>query len=537
MSGTYPRIAAAIQVLVMNATDISASPLPKFWNDLFKLDTPIDFDEFLESELLADRWKFEKTVHVVHRVVGSVSFTASGAIIYHILRSHHGLSTTYHRLVFGLCFADMLSSFAFTISSSATPKEMNYFIPHAIGRVWTCDAQGFLVAIGIIGGAMYNSSICLYYLAIIKYNKKDEYIQKKFEPWFHGVTILLLIFIITSLLRLEAYNNWGGTCFPTPNVPPHCVGYENGFTPEGFTIPCGRGDVNNNPFGQLVMIMGFGIPMGVTPVIIVTTMVMMYRSVAKVEHNIRSYGIGSLRLSVTVPPVIYDDGNDNSHSQRCWNCFVFSKLLTSFKQCTKLRRLSNRSTSRKRAILQMVMGYSSAWVLIYIPFILAKVTPGYTTGFLVSLLSPLQGFYNLIVYMSPKVRNAKRSRRRNIHINWCQAIVRAWLFRGEARRESVRWSIRSNINTQGSRIQSGMKRLSRFGIPRHSILAKRNACAVTHKQGRSHTGSNKAGIEISSADFSHLQDLDNQEEKRESEIHDKGLNREQSDICPSDAQQ
>ena len=35
---------------------------------------------------------------------------ASTCLVVHILHSHHGLSTIYHRLVFGLCIADIMSS-------------------------------------------------------------------------------------------------------------------------------------------------------------------------------------------------------------------------------------------------------------------------------------------------------------------------------------------------------------------------------------------------------------------------------------------
>ena len=46
---------------------------------------------------------------------------------------------------------------------------------------------------------------------------------------------------------------------------------------------------------------------------------------------------------------------------------------------------------------------------------------------------PLQGFFNLIVYMSLKVRIAKNARRANL--GWCQAAVKAWKSKGEIRRE------------------------------------------------------------------------------------------------------
>jgi hypothetical protein len=83
----------------------------------------------------------------------------------------------------------------------------------------------------------------LYYLAIVRYNKTDTYIRESLEPWFHGTTILLPFAIALSGFPLKEFNNPdGGICFAEPYNSPHCIGYEDGFIPSGFTIPCERGD-------------------------------------------------------------------------------------------------------------------------------------------------------------------------------------------------------------------------------------------------------------------------------------------------------
>ena len=150
-----------------NNTTANTTTFPDSWHDLLNLDQPLDFEAFLNSDLLATRRNQIKTRGVIFHTLGSVSTIASTCLAVHILRSHHGLSTTYHRLMFGLCIADILSSFGFALSSTMVPKEMNYFVRGAQGNTTTCTAQGFFVAVAYITAALYNCSICLYYLAII----------------------------------------------------------------------------------------------------------------------------------------------------------------------------------------------------------------------------------------------------------------------------------------------------------------------------------------------------------------------------------
>ena len=91
----------------MNTTNTTTST-PQTWSDLFKSDQPIDFQAFLQSDLLAEARRKKKTVAIVRHMAGSISIIASAAIIWHILRSYDGLSTTYHRLVLSLCIADIV---------------------------------------------------------------------------------------------------------------------------------------------------------------------------------------------------------------------------------------------------------------------------------------------------------------------------------------------------------------------------------------------------------------------------------------------
>ncbi len=92
----------------MVVTNITSS-FPDNWNDLLQLDQPLDMDAFLQSDLLAARRSFELKRTIAEMTSGSISFIASMLLVGYILRSYESLSTTYHRLIFGLSAADIIS--------------------------------------------------------------------------------------------------------------------------------------------------------------------------------------------------------------------------------------------------------------------------------------------------------------------------------------------------------------------------------------------------------------------------------------------
>jgi hypothetical protein len=453
---------------------MNTSTFPDSWDDLYKLDQPLDFEAFLNSGLLAARRNQINTRGIIRRTTGSVSTIASTCLILHILHSNHGLSTTYHRLVFGLCISDIMSSFGFVLSSTMVPKEMNYLVPGAQGNTATCTAQGSLLTVGAHVSNLYNCSICLYYLAIIRYNKKDEYIRNKLEPWFHGISIIIPLVVGFILIAMKGYNVNDSNCFLRQNDPPHCIGYENGDRPKGFSTPCGRGDGGENPILYRVMlIVGFGSVLIATPTVIVGTMLLMYRSLSKIEQSMQNYGVSILRLNAR--PEGGNDRGDNAETnsthgandqgimsriKRFCMCMI-PRCLHRDEQPRPISR-SNRATSQKRAILHMAAGYALAWTLVWIPFMIYFFLPheSYELYILATSLVPLQGLYNFLVFMSPKVRSAKQPRRGEENLTWRQAFIKAYMSRGE-RRKTGRNLSSGNIRT-GSRVSAWKQRVQRF---------------------------------------------------------------------------
>ncbi len=452
---------------------VDDTSFPDNWYDLWEQREPLDWEAFLKSDLLMKERSNRETHLIIERTSGSISIMSSALLIVHVLRSHQGLSTTYHRLILGLSVADILYSSAnYLLNSFMVPMEMAYLIPGAQGNVKTCAAQGFFTVIGFFISAYYNCSICFYYLAIIKYNKSDAYIAKKLERWFHGIPIMVVLMIGFLILAVKGYNAWGtgGRCFFQPNNPPHCIGYGDGEIVDGFSIPCGRGNAFYNNYESWIIFLALISP---PPIVIVTTMVMMYRTVVKIERKAARYGVRALRLHAQQErreraenSLNEDDARPLSmiekiqHCISCWLCSLWYFLTcrnnintgsdANDVTAARRRRRSNmgmgssprsntsiRVASRKRAILLIASGFVAAWALVWIPGLIFAFFPSFEASIIASLFPPLQGLFNFIVFMSPKARAAKKLSRRTGQqkeegeLSWCKAIIKSYMSRGK----------------------------------------------------------------------------------------------------------
>jgi len=416
----------------MNTTGGVISAFPDTWEELFEYKQPLDMEALKSSPVFATFLKHVKVKTILYRTSGSVSGISSACLITHILRSKKGLSTTHHRLMFAISVADMCSSFFLALSTILVPKEMAYFIPGAKGNTTSCTIQGFVISAVFIVVALYNCSICFYYLAIIRYNKKDDYIRNKLEPWFHGVSISIPFMLNIILLFFKAYNEAnGGACFLEPSKPPHCIGYEDGYEHPDFHIPCGRGNGTENPkLYRAVTSIGFIFVLILTPCVIIGTMLLMHASVSKIGNKVRRYSINALNLNDNNPPE--EKGILGRVKQFFVPCLSGNNAATT-------TRSNAPATSHKRAVLVMALGYALAWGLVWIPYMILRfVWRSHATEKMIAITSPLQGFFNFLVFMSPKVRREKSRRRRGKqNLTWVQAFVKAYTSRGEERRATL----------------------------------------------------------------------------------------------------
>ncbi len=372
---------------------------------------------------LGGEWKYtndDKNHGILRSVSGMTSVVSSSTIIWMILRSHNGLSTIQHRLLLGLCISDLISSSSLSTFNVMVPSEIDYYVWNARGNEATCDAQGFLISMGTCSGLWYNASLNLYYLAAVKFEKDDGYIRSRMEPFFHGVPIVGALAISIAFLVGGHYNSdaagycGGNKC----HYPPHCHGYDVGEIRDGFEIPCGRGIESADTAKFTIMIAMF-----LPAIIMSSSLISIYSAVKRQEKKISRYGISTLRLNTST----------NSY------------------------RVSQRTQSQQsRAVMHKAFGYSFAWFLSFGMYIILVILTllGIDTSkalYVTHVCLPLQGFFNLIIYLYPKVISArKKSKRKGENISWCRAISRAIWSRGN-NRPLRRSRNRNSSSTNGSR--------------------------------------------------------------------------------------
>ncbi len=394
----------------------------------------------------------EKSKHyaITAASTGSVSFISSMVIVCILLRSHAGLSRIYHRLLFGMCIGDMLSSSIYLMAPAVVPKDMNYHVWNARGNQASCDFQGFVAIFGIFVTSGYNCSLCLYSLARVKYKKTERYIKAKLELWLHCLPIVIALAVSIAGLASQVYNPGLTNCFVSPYNPPHCEGIEKGMIPNGYEIPCGRGTENYDVFYYILLVKNLGI----LPGIIFGTMAMMYREVLKSEKNMEKYGIGALRLKKLSPGV---NGNDNQQDGqdggKVQKTSIPRRIISIPSRLSRGSTHSNRSMKNTRKVMYRALAYAMAYFATYIFPTIIEIETLASKGkplninvqlYLAVIFHPLQGLFNLMVFMYPRVLSAKRSKKHPR--SWAGAFVHALVSRGE----KVTMRMRSTLSSRST---------------------------------------------------------------------------------------
>jgi len=249
------------------------------------------------------------------------------------------------------------------------PSDNSYYVWNASGNQVSCSIQGFTTLVGASCGVLYSCSLNLYSLAVVKYKKTDRHIRSKVEPFLHGVPIAFALIVNITLLAKQNLNDTGGrNCYAPIYRPPHWIGYEDGQTREGFNIPCGRGHDGAVLF---YYVNGLG-TLFIAPLVIGFSLWMIRRSVLNQENNMASYGANNFTAGAQQP--------DRSNS---------------------------------RVVLHRALAYSIsyfltwAFVIVGRCFDIANMEWPTFVWYLSNLFNPLQGFYNFMILMYPKVIRAE----------------------------------------------------------------------------------------------------------------------------------
>lgn len=157
------------------------------------------------------------------KFTGFLSLMGSTFIFQDIV-CHKHFHRVYHRLVLGLSVSDMIASIVNILSTWPIPEgTANVYL--ASGTTQTCTAQGFFNELGNLATPLYNTSLCAYYVLVVRNGWVEERIRRKVEPIMHVIPIIIASTIAILGLVFDLYNASGWLCW-IANYPQGCSGDE-----------------------------------------------------------------------------------------------------------------------------------------------------------------------------------------------------------------------------------------------------------------------------------------------------------------------
>jgi len=147
----------------------------------------------------------------IPRLTATLSSLGSMSIMYIIISARkEKLTKTANRLMLGLSTFDALHSIAYAMTTLVSPRDSKFY--GAIGNDRTCSAQGFLLILGL-AVPMYNTSLSLFYLLIIRFNVRRATFSAKIEPFLHAVSILAPLTLAIVSLSVGGINSESVACY------------------------------------------------------------------------------------------------------------------------------------------------------------------------------------------------------------------------------------------------------------------------------------------------------------------------------------
>lgn len=326
-----------------------------------------------------------EVVKIIQTFTGTLSFLGSSIIISIILRSKTKLNSSYRRLIFGMSVSDLSSSCVQALSCIPT------------NSVLACNLQAFFLHIGTLNTQMYNASLCIYYVLTICFDKKDPWIRKKVEPFLHSISTFWNVGTGIFFMVSKNFNQAGANCWIAP-APRDCF-----LDPD---IECERG-VNAIKlrwwFSAYQMIAIF--------LIIIVSMGMLICKVKRQEN------VMNRRFSVLPRQLQSQESKRNFASILTNNINVSQRTIT---------RQPSESNGRKRQMVKQAFVYVIAYFLPFFFPIIFQITlvkkgkRNFIVWILVAIFMPLQGFFNCVVFIRPRILSYKKS---NPDSSWTGAFL------------------------------------------------------------------------------------------------------------------
>lgn len=374
----------------------------------------------------------ELALAITPRVGAVLSIPSSMFIISEAISDHQkGKGTAIQRALVGMSVVDVLASFAWGLSTWAVPEGTT---PLARGNVVSCNFQGFLLQFAI-GAPLYNCSLSLYYVLVIRYNWTNERLAK-IERFVHAFIITFTLGTSIAGLPLTMYNNFGTVCW-VMGSPQEC-GNSSASPSEN---PCDRGD-----WAWVFGISLFYGPLWVCVLLTVIAMFMIYLHLRRTFRRNQRYifsergipettdergasgrGCTASRVSMvsifrpsTMTQTSTHEGRVPPESEISGGVGSRDSWLSAFGRSTRLQRSDERERLRQHnkqnLFATQAILYSGSFFITWGPSTIWSVANwlnagGFSLDLAAALCEPLQGFLNMLIFIRRRKSSQEKLRR------------------------------------------------------------------------------------------------------------------------------
>lgn len=315
-----------------------------------------------------------KALSIVPHFSALLSALGSSWIFFEVLRDQKKRKKPYYRLLFTMSSFDILSSIWYGLSTWPIPANTEGVFG-ASGTLGSCTAQGFFIEMSIIV-PVYNSMLSVYYFLVIRNGMSEKKFLTKVEPYMHAVAVIFSLGVSFAGVGLDLYNNADVWCW----IARYPVGCQTSAE-YGSDGTCTRGD--NAFIYRWALFYG---PLWFLVLVVMILMSLVWYSLYRQEMTVLKYDV-----TRQVRRQGYMEKMKNKKSRK------------SFKMSQEVA---------KQAVCYVGAFYIT-WIAATVNRILQEATgKQYFAAMLCHVIfTPMQGFFNFLVYMRPRFRRWKKEKK------------------------------------------------------------------------------------------------------------------------------
>lgn len=342
----------------------------------------IDYNATLSSQDMSSLSEAQdKALSLAPVFSGLLSAVCSATIIHMVLISDK--KTSYRRILLGLSASDLVSGLVLPLQSYLLPSSTSQRI-WASGNEASCTAMGFFQQLSL-SNVWYNGMLSFYFLLTVRYGVREFDMARRYEPWMHVLSLGFPLITASIGAGMGVYDEFliGHGCWIT-NYPKGCGCMEEG---QEDNVCC---------MSPLIAWIFAGLPALLVMLAIIVNNLLVFCHVRgtlqKSRKYLKEYRSSAMRGSTARGSSM---GNNNRQSQ------------------------ADPHAKRIHAVAVQGFLYVAVFFVLQLPTFILRVLESQNSVFpedearifpillLQGILWPLQGFFNLLIYIRPSYKRAR----------------------------------------------------------------------------------------------------------------------------------